>query len=97
MRVPGADGRADKRFALPGRYRSSEIRTGDALMSARPGLCGGRRATGGPYRDHSLTESISHEESMYRWCALLLLLASPSNVGSDWLGHHSIHRTTVDR
>ena len=29
MRAPGTDGRADKRFALPGRY-SSEIRTGCA-------------------------------------------------------------------
>jgi hypothetical protein len=49
MRVPGTDGRADKRFALLGRY-SSEIRTGCA--NERPsGSVRGAPGNWCPYRD----------------------------------------------
>jgi hypothetical protein len=52
MRVPGADGRADKRFALPGRY-SSEIRTGCA--NERPsGSVRGAPGNWCPYRDRQM-------------------------------------------
>src|SRR5260370_39377847 len=52
MRVPGTDGRADKRFALLGRY-SSEIRTGCA--NERPsGSVRGAPGNWCPFRDHQL-------------------------------------------
>src|SRR5260370_17295471 len=52
MRVPGTDGRADKRFALLGRY-SSEIRTGCA--NERPsGSVRGAPGNWCPYRDQQL-------------------------------------------
>jgi hypothetical protein len=61
MRVPGTDGRADKRFALLGRY-SSEIRTGCA--NERPsGSVRGAPGNWCPYRDRQLRHTAS---SRYR-------------------------------
>src|SRR4029077_4978059 len=63
MRVPGADGRADKRFALPGRY-SSAIRTGCA--NERPsGSVRGAPGNWCPYRDR---QPSSHaRDACYTW------------------------------
>jgi hypothetical protein len=60
MRVPGTDGRADKRFALLGRY-SSEIRTGCA--NERPsGSVRGAPGNWCPYRDRQfLVRSVVKE------------------------------------
>jgi len=49
IRVPGTDGRADKRFALLGRY-SSEIRTGCANERSS-GSVRGAPGNWCPYRD----------------------------------------------
>src|SRR5260370_39811890 len=68
MRVPGTDGRADKRFALLGRY-SSEIRTGCA--NERPsGSVRGAPGNWCPYRDRLLSNRaapVSRDEAHQRF------------------------------
>src|ERR1039458_269145 len=71
MRVPGTDGRADKRFALLGRY-SSEIRTGCA--NERPsGSVRGAPGNWCPYRDRqqSATQTDKIWQKQYQTLSAL--------------------------
>jgi len=83
MRVPGTDGRADKRFALLGRY-SSEIRTGCANERSS-GSVRGAPGNWCPYRDQHLSiEGVRSDgflqfESRETW-------ANRAELRSAWAG-----------
>src|SRR6266851_1417237 len=79
MRVPGTDGRADKRFALLGRY-SSEIRTGCA--NERPsGSVRGAPGNWCPYRDRQPSVlRVTHQAFSLRTRTDRITLARPTIV-----------------